>query len=69
MQLAVRGKMLTLKRWQSEGTKEAHRQYREKNRQVKTTVTIAMDRDCKYWSECLQLNKGRAKMFKITQSR
>ena len=30
-------------------------------------MAIAKDRDWKYWSESLQLNEGRAKMFKIAK--
>ena len=58
-QLAVREKKLPFKKWQSEGT--------EKNRQAKRKVAIAKDRAWKYWSESLQSNEGRAKMFKIAK--
>ena len=34
-------------------------------RQKRTVVAIAKDRAYKYWSESLQSNKGRAKIFKI----
>ena len=67
VQLAVREKKSAFKRWQSEGTEEVHKQYREKNRQAKRTVVIAKDRAWKYWSESLQLNELRTKMFKIAK--
>ena len=50
---------------QSEGTEDAQKQSREKNRQTERTVAIAKDRAWKNWSESLQSNEGRAKMFKI----
>ena len=67
MQLAVMKKKLACKRWQREGTEKAHKQYREKNRQAKRTVAIVKDRAWKYWSESLQSNEGRAKIFKIAK--
>ena len=44
-----------------------HEQYREKNRQAKRMGAIAKDRAWKYWSESLQSNVGRAKMFEIAK--
>ena len=41
-----------------------HKQYSEKNRLAKRTVAIAKDGAC---IESLQLNEGRAKMFKIAK--
>ena len=35
VQLVVREKKLAFKKWQSEGIDKAHKQYREKNKQVK----------------------------------
>ena len=55
------------KRCQSQETEEVHEVYRKKNRQAKGTVAIAKDRAWKYWSESLQWNDGRAKMFKIAK--
>ena len=34
VQLAVREKKLAFTKWQSEGTEEVHKQYREQNRQL-----------------------------------
>ena len=66
MQLAVRKKKLAFEKWQSEGTEEVHKQYKEKNRQKKT-VANSKDRAWKHWSESLQSKEGRAKMFKIAK--
>ena len=56
MQQAVGEKKLAFKRWQSEGTKEVHKQYREKNKQAKRMVAIAKDIAWKYWNESLHSN-------------
>ena len=69
MQLAVREKKLAFKRWNSEGTEEVHKQYREKNRQAKRIVAIAKDRAWKYWNESLQLNKKEEQRCSRQQSR
>ena len=63
---AVREKKLAFKKWQSEGTEEAHKQYREKSKQAKIMEAMAKNRAWKEWIESLlQWNEERTKMFKV----
>ena len=64
IQLTVREKKLAFKRWKSGGTKEAHKQYREKNKQAKRMVAIARDKAWKHWNDLFSQTKEEQRCSK-----